>query len=58
MYNLVRDKTEAQYRELLRTINSKVLSLNILAPAPLHRPLVQVEARMQAFADEFPRLEE
>jgi DnaJ family protein C protein 28 len=58
MYNLVRDKAEAQYRELLRAINSKVLSLNILAPAPLHRPLVQVEARMRAFAEDFPRLEE
>jgi DnaJ family protein C protein 28 len=58
MYNLVRDKTEAQYRELLRAIHSKVLSLNILAPAPLQRPLVPVEARMRAFADEFPRLEE
>ncbi len=58
MYNLVRDKTEAQYRELLRAINSKVLSLNILAPAPLHRPLVQIEARLRAFAEEFPRLDE
>lgn len=58
MYNLVRDKTEAQYRELLRATNSKVLSLNILAPAALHRPTIKVDARMQAFAEEFPRLEE
>jgi DnaJ family protein C protein 28 len=58
MYNLVRDNTEAQYRELLRAINTKVLSLNILAPAPLHRKMVPIEARMQAFAEEFPRLAE
>lgn len=58
MYNLVRDKTEAQYRELLRATNSKVLSLNILAPSALHRPTVKVEALMQAFAEEFPRLDE
>jgi DnaJ family protein C protein 28 len=58
MYNLVRDKTEAQYREALRAVNSKVLSLNIVAPAALHRPSVPVEAKMQAFAEEFPRLEE
>jgi DnaJ family protein C protein 28 len=58
MYNLVRDKTEAQYGELLRAINSKALSLNILAPAALHRPLVPVEAKMRAFTEEFPRLEE
>ncbi len=58
MYNLVRDTTEAQYRDLLRAINSKTLSLNILAPAALHRRLVPIEARMQAFAAEFPRLDE
>jgi DnaJ family protein C protein 28 len=58
MYNLVRDKTEAQYRELLRATNSKVLSLNILAPAALHRPTIKVESRMQAFSEEFARLDE
>jgi DnaJ family protein C protein 28 len=58
MYNLVRDKTETQYHEVLRAINSKVLSLNIVAPAALHRPTIPVAAKMQAFAAEFLRLEE
>jgi hypothetical protein len=58
MYNLVRNKTEAQYREALQGINSRVLSLNIVAPAPLHRPTVSVREKLQAFAAEFPRLEE
>jgi DnaJ family protein C protein 28 len=57
-YNLVRDNAEASYREVLREANSNVLSLNITAPAILHRPLIAIEKRMQAFAEEFPRLEE
>lgn len=57
-YNLVRDNAEASYREVLREANSNVLSLNITAPAILHRPLIPVEKRMQAFAEEFPRLVE
>lgn len=58
MYNLLRDKTEAQYQESLRGIKSKTLSLNILAPAALHRPILPIEAKLRAFAEEFPRLEE
>jgi hypothetical protein len=57
-YNLVRDNAEASYRAVLREANSNVLSLNITAPAVLHRPLIPVERRMQAFAEEFPRLDE
>jgi DnaJ homolog subfamily C member 28 len=58
LYNQLCDKTEAQYRDALRAANSRVLSLNIVAPAALHRPTIPVEAKMRAFADEFPRLEE
>jgi DnaJ family protein C protein 28 len=58
VYNLVRDNAEVSYREVLREANSNVLSLNITAPAILHRPLIPVEKRMQAFAEEFPCLEE
>lgn len=57
-YNLVRDNAEASYREVLREANSNVLSLNITAPAILHRPLIPVEKRIRAFAEEFPRLDE
>jgi DnaJ family protein C protein 28 len=41
-----------------RLNKSKILSLNILAPSALHRRTIDVEARMQAFAEEFPRLDE
>jgi hypothetical protein len=57
-YNLLRDKTEARYTEALRAINSKILSLNIVAPSALHRRTIDVEARLREFADEFPRLPE
>jgi hypothetical protein len=57
-YNLVRDNAEASYRDILREANSNTLSLNITTPAIMHRPLIPVEKRMQAFAEEFPRLEE
>lgn len=57
-YNIQRDATERRYEEALRAINSKILSLNIIAPAALHRRTVAVERRMAAFREEFPRLAE
>lgn len=57
-YNIQRDATERRYAEALRAINSKILSLNIIAPAALHRRLVDSDARMAAFRDEFPHLAE
>ncbi len=57
-YNLLRDKTEMRYAEALRATNSKILSLNIVAPSALHRRTIDVEARLHDFADEFPRLPE
>jgi hypothetical protein len=58
LYNQLRDKTETQYREALRAVNSKVLSLNIVAPAALHRPTIRIDDKLRAFAAEFPRMEE
>lgn len=57
-YNLLRDKTEIRYAETLRAINSKILSLNIVAPSALHRRTIDVEARLRDFMAEFPRLPE
>lgn len=57
-YNIVRDATEARYEALLRAINSNILSLNIIAPTVMHRRRLDIEAKMRAFHDEFPRLEE
>lgn len=57
-YNLLRDKIETRYAEALRGINSKILSLNIIAPPALHRRTLDVNGRLAAFRSEFPRLEE
>jgi DnaJ family protein C protein 28 len=57
-YNIVREATERRYAEALREINSKILSLNIIAPPALHRRLLDVERRLAAFRDEFPPLDE
>ncbi len=57
-YNIQRDATERSYEEALRTINSKILSLNIIAPAAFHRRSISVERRVEAFRAEFPRLPE
>lgn len=57
-FNLVRDTTEARYEALLREINSKILSLNIVAPTVMHRRRIDIEAKMRAFREEFPRLGE
>jgi DnaJ family protein C protein 28 len=52
-YNILRDATERRYAEALREINSKILSLNIIAPPALHRRRLDVEQRLVAFRDEF-----
>ena len=57
-YNVARDAAEARYEALLREINSKILSLNIIAPTVMHRRRLDIEAKMRAFHDEFPRLDE
>jgi len=56
-YTILRDKTEDRYAGALQSINSKILSLNIIAPAALHRRPLDVEQRLRAFQDEFPRLD-
>lgn len=57
-YNTLRAATERRYAEALRDLNSRILSLNIIAPPALHRRLLDVEARLAAFREEFPPLAE
>ena len=57
-YNILRETTERRYAEALRSINSKILSLNIIAPPALHRRRLDVEQRLAAFREEFPPLSE
>ena len=57
-YNVLREKTRTGYAEILRAVNSKILSLNIIAPSALHRRTIDIEARLRAFEEEFPPLTE
>lgn len=57
-YNVLRGKVEARYEEALKAINSKTLTLNITAPMAMHRRMLDIEARMRAFREEFPPLAE
>jgi DnaJ homolog subfamily C member 28 len=52
-YNLLVRNTERLYSEALTAINSKILSLNITAPPALHQRMIDVEARLRAFHEEF-----
>lgn len=52
-YAILRDKTERRFVETLRAANSRILTLNIIAPAALHRRKIDVEARLRAFQTEF-----
>ncbi len=56
-YDVLRDKTRQRYAAALRAINSKILSLNILVPSPMHRRLLDVERLLADFETEFSRLE-
>ena len=56
-YHVVRTQASARYLEAMKRINSNILSLNIIAPAALHRRLLDIDDRMQKFEHEFPRLD-
>jgi DnaJ homolog subfamily C member 28 len=55
-YNVLRASTRAAFAEALRALNSKILTLNITAPSAFHRTVLDVDARLLAFDDEFPPL--
>jgi DnaJ family protein C protein 28 len=55
-YARLRGEHAARYEQALRQVHSKMLTLNIIAPSTLHRPMIDVEAHMRAFQREFPPL--
>jgi hypothetical protein len=44
---------ESEYQARLQEINSRILSLNIMAPDALHTQLLPVEAMVQAYREKF-----
>lgn len=57
MYRALRTKYAARSAAAVREARSKVLTLNIIAPPALHRPLVDANALIAAFDAEFPAYE-
>jgi DnaJ family protein C protein 28 len=55
-YNVLLEGTLLRYREALDAINSKILSLNIIAPPALHQRMIDVETRLKAFHEDFSPL--
>ncbi len=57
-YSALCARTAARYEEMLREIRSQMLTLNIIAPPVLHRRVIDVDAMLRAFHQEFPPLAE
>ncbi len=55
-YGVLLASTEQRFVEALTDINRKILSLNLMAPQPLHRQMIDIEAKLQDFHREFPPL--
>lgn len=56
-FNLSVEKAIAAYEATLRDLNSKILTLNVIAPPMMHQPKLDVEKLVQQFRDECPPFE-
>ena len=57
-FNTAVKKAASEYERTLRDLNRKILTLNLIAPAPMHLPLVEVEPRVQQFRESCPLFED
>lgn len=53
-FNASVEKAASEYDEALRRINSKILTLNVSAPAALHRPILKVDKLVADFRQRCP----
>lgn len=53
-YNHAVNKTLAEYETSLRELNSKILTLNLTAPAPMHRVPLKIEQMLHEFRELCP----
>jgi DnaJ homolog subfamily C member 28 len=51
------EKAAAQYDQLLRELNRKILNLNLITPAPMHMPMFELEKLVQEFRDSCPPIQ-
>lgn len=53
-YNNTVNKALAEYETRLRELNRKILTLNLSAPAAMHRPSLNIEQMVSQFREECP----
>ncbi len=53
-FNTALEKVATDYEQLLRRINSKILTLNITVPPIMHRSLLDVDAMVKQFRADCP----
>ena len=51
------EKTTAQYDQLLRELNRKILNLNLITPSAMHMQMYDVEKLVQEFRDSCPPIQ-
>jgi DnaJ family protein C protein 28 len=53
-FNSSVEKAAVEYEGTLRELNRKILTLNLIAPLPMHQPMLEVEHLVQQFRDSCP----
>lgn len=56
-FNIVAQNAAAEYERTLRELNRKILTLNLMAPSPMHQPFLEVEKLVQEFREACPLFE-
>ncbi len=56
-FNTTVEKTAAEYEQVLRALNSKVLTLNLMAPALMHQSMYDGEKLLQDYRKDCPLFE-
>jgi DnaJ homolog subfamily C member 28 len=56
-FNDAVEKATAQYDQLLRDLNRKILNLNLITPSSMHMPMFEVEKLVQEFRNSCPPIE-
>jgi DnaJ homolog subfamily C member 28 len=56
-FNDVVEKATAQYDQLLRDLNRKILNLNLITPSSMHMPMFEVDKLVQEFRNSCPLIE-
>ncbi len=54
VFNTLVEKAASEYESMLRELNRKILTLNLMAPAAMHQTLLEVELLVQQFRQSCP----